>query len=67
MDISGRAVSPHHVGMANATVRKTTAPRLRIVREREQALAQAREARRKLEGRQDAASDRFAYLRRTHD
>ena len=53
--------------MADATVRKTNAPRLRVVRDREQALAKARDARRKLEGRQDAAGDRFAYLRRTHD
>ena len=32
---------------------------------REQALSQARAARRKLEGRQEG--DRFAYLRRAHD
>ena len=32
---------------------------------REQALSRAREARRKLDGRQEG--DRFAYLRRTHD
>ena len=32
---------------------------------REQALSRAREARRKLDARQEG--DRFAYLRRTHD
>jgi hypothetical protein len=53
----------------------TVAPtsRLRVVRPargiaaREQALSQARAARRKLESRQDPASDRFAYLRAAHD
>ena len=53
----------------------TIAPtsRLRVVRPdhgiavREQALSQARAARRKLEGRQDQAGDRFAYLRAAHD
>ena len=47
--------------------------RLRVVRPerrvaaREQALSQARAARRKLEGRQDRSGDRFAYLRAAHD
>ena len=45
--------------------------RLTVVRpggpaRREQALSQARAARRKLEGR-GQEGDRFAYLRRTHD
>ena len=47
--------------------------RLRVVRPargtatRENALSQARAARRKLEGRQEQVGDRFAYLRAAHD
>ena len=65
------------VAMASATARAITgiAPtsHLRVVRPargiiaREQALSQARAARRKLESRPDQAGDRFAYLRSAHD
>ncbi len=51
----------------SATSADPTTPRLRIVRDREQALDKAREARRKLESRAERDGDRFAYLRRTHD
>ena len=56
--------------MATATATnqmKDTTPRLRLVADREQAVSQARAARRKLEARQEQAGDRFAYLRRSHD
>ena len=59
---------------ATATARDLArhARHLKVVRpgssaRREQALSHARAARRKLEGRQDQAGERFAYLGRTHD
>lgn len=69
MDISRGGPVADHVRMA-ATARtslRDTTPRLRLVRDREQALEQARVARRKLERPREQAGDRFAYLRRAHD
>jgi hypothetical protein len=69
MDISAGVLVTDHVAMAAIATKRVpdTTPRLRLVRDREQALSQARAARRKLEGRPDQAGDRFSYLRRSHD
>jgi hypothetical protein len=73
MDISAGVSCDDDVRMAGTATATRLAERsrhLKVVRpagtdRREQALSQARAARRKLEGRQDGG--RFAYLRRAHD